>query len=85
MRKNLHQERISGYVEAKGPAGEARYQKNLDYWADRATKNSEVAPRPSRVRWPDEATQHRQARGCARHDDVAEGLAKCRRAYGRQG
>ena len=47
MAKNLRQERINGYARAKGPGGEASDQKNLDYWADRATKNSEVAPRAS--------------------------------------
>ena len=47
MGKNLRRERINGYAKAKGPAGEARDQKNLDYWADRATKNAEIAPRAS--------------------------------------
>ena len=41
------QERCQEYAKAKGPHGASRDQKNLDHWADRATQNSEPAPRAS--------------------------------------
>lgn len=43
------QDRLKDYAAMKGPAGEGRDQKNLDYWADRATANSQCASRASRA------------------------------------
>jgi hypothetical protein len=31
----------------RGPKGAGRDEKNLDYWSNRANKNSEIAPRAS--------------------------------------
>ena len=31
----------------RGPKGEASAERNLDYWSNRASKNSEIAPRAS--------------------------------------
>lgn len=36
--------RLKEYAAMKGPAG-ASTQKNIDYWANRASENSAVAPR----------------------------------------
>lgn len=41
------QDRLKEYATMKGPAGEASSKKNLDYWADCATQNSQIAPRAS--------------------------------------
>jgi hypothetical protein len=38
-------DRLKEYATPKGPFGASRDQKNLDYWADRATENSKIAPR----------------------------------------
>jgi hypothetical protein len=41
-------ERLRSYANPmKGPAGAGRDQENLDYWADRANGNSNIAPRAS--------------------------------------
>jgi hypothetical protein len=43
------QDRVRQYAKPqRGPHGAGRTQANLDYWADRATENSEIAPRASR-------------------------------------
>ena len=34
------QDRLKEYAAEKGPKGAGRDQKNLDYWSDRASKNS---------------------------------------------
>ncbi|MEH2547130.1 hypothetical protein V1283_003775 [Bradyrhizobium sp. AZCC 2262] len=44
------EDRLKGYANPqRGPHGAGRDQKNLDYWADRAKANSEIAPRASRT------------------------------------
>jgi hypothetical protein len=45
--KNIRQSRVEDYAKMKGPKGAGRTEKNLDYWSDRASKNSKVAPRAS--------------------------------------
>jgi len=38
-------ERLKEYARQAGPAGEAYSKENLNYWSDRATSNSKIAPR----------------------------------------
>jgi hypothetical protein len=41
-------DRLKGYANPqKGPHGAGRDQANIDYWSDRATENSKIAPRAS--------------------------------------
>jgi hypothetical protein len=42
------EKRLKGYANPqKGPHGAGRDQANIDYWSDRATENSKIAPRAS--------------------------------------
>jgi hypothetical protein len=49
MKNNIvsRQRRVEAYAKMEGPSGACRDQKTLDYWADRAAKNSEIAPMAS--------------------------------------
>lgn len=47
--KNIvsREDRIAAIRREEGPKGAGRDEANLKYWSDRATKNSEIAPRAS--------------------------------------
>jgi hypothetical protein len=50
MRKNLRQDRLNDYEAMRGPSGFSRSKEDLDYWAKRASENSEIAPRATGTR-----------------------------------
>jgi hypothetical protein len=41
------EKRLKAYATTRGPHGAGRDQANIDYWSDRATENSKIAPRAS--------------------------------------